>query len=96
MQRFATARARDFAPLTVVVLDAGGHLIAFDRDDGAGFARSDIAFRTAWARSGLASEYGSWSSARSCYDGVQFSVDVPFPSGTAGLARDGLRGRNPS
>jgi uncharacterized protein GlcG (DUF336 family) len=31
-------------PLTVVVLDAGGHVIAAERQDGASMARFDIAF----------------------------------------------------
>ena len=32
-----------FKPLSVAVLDAGGHLIAFQRQDGASFARAQIA-----------------------------------------------------
>ena len=32
-----------FKPLSVAVLDAGGHLIAFQRSDGASFARAQIA-----------------------------------------------------
>jgi uncharacterized protein GlcG (DUF336 family) len=49
----ATARERAFAPLVVAVLDAGGHLIAFKREDGAGFARFDIAFGKAWGSLGM-------------------------------------------
>ena len=49
----AAARERDFAPLAVAVLDAGGHLIAFKREDGAGFARFDIAFGKAWGSLGM-------------------------------------------
>jgi uncharacterized protein GlcG (DUF336 family) len=49
----ATARDLDFAPLAVAVLDAGGHLIAFKREDGAGFARFDIAFGKAWGALGM-------------------------------------------
>ena len=30
-------------PLTVVVLDAGGHVVALEREDGSGFGRPDIA-----------------------------------------------------
>ena len=40
----AEGRKMNFAPLAVAVLDAGGHLIAFKREDGAGFARFDIAY----------------------------------------------------
>jgi uncharacterized protein GlcG (DUF336 family) len=49
----ATARERAFAPLVVAVLDAGGHLIAFKREDGAGFARFDVAFGKAWGSLGM-------------------------------------------
>ncbi len=49
----ATARERDFAPLAVAILDAGGHLIAFKREDGAGFVRFDIAFGKAWGALGM-------------------------------------------
>ena len=46
-------RRQNFAPLAVVVLDAGGHLIAFKREDGAGFARFDIAYGKAWGALGM-------------------------------------------
>src|SRR5262245_65767532 len=49
----ATARERKFAPLAVAVLDTGGHLIAFQREDGAGFARFDIAYGKAWGALGM-------------------------------------------
>lgn len=39
----AKGRAMALNPLTVVVLDAGGHLVAMEREDGSGFGRSDIA-----------------------------------------------------
>ena len=37
------AAAAGFKPLSVAVVDAGGHLIAFQRGDGASFARAQIA-----------------------------------------------------
>ena len=40
-------------PLTVAVLDAGGHLIAFKRDDGSGIMRGDIATGKAWGALGM-------------------------------------------
>lgn len=49
----AEGRKRDFAPLAVAVLDAGGHLVAFKREDGAGFARFDIAYGKAWGALGM-------------------------------------------
>lgn len=47
------ARKRNFAPLAVAILDTGGHLIAFQREDGAGFARFDIAYGKAWGALGM-------------------------------------------
>jgi len=40
-------------PLTVVVLDAGGHDIALKRQDGAGILRADIARGKAWGALGM-------------------------------------------
>jgi len=41
----ALAKGKDaaFKPLSVAVVDAGGHLIAFQRSDGSSFARAQIA-----------------------------------------------------
>ena len=39
----AKAKEAGFKPLSVVVLDAGGHVIAFQRQDGTSFLRLDIA-----------------------------------------------------
>jgi uncharacterized protein GlcG (DUF336 family) len=41
------------APLTVAVLDAGGHLKAFGRQDGASIMRIDIAKAKAWGAIGM-------------------------------------------
>lgn len=49
----AHARAHNFAPLAVAVLDAGGHLVAFKREDGAGIVRFDIAYGKAWGALGM-------------------------------------------
>lgn len=40
-------------PLAVAVLDAGGNLIAFKREDGCGLLRFDIARGKAWAALGM-------------------------------------------
>ncbi len=47
------ARAANLAPLTVAVLDAGGHLVAFKREDKSGILRFDIAFGKAWGALGM-------------------------------------------
>ncbi|MET1754427.1 heme-binding protein [Novosphingobium sp. RD2P27] len=39
----AKGREMGLNPLTVVVLDAGGHLVGMEREDGAGFGRPDVA-----------------------------------------------------
>lgn len=49
----AKAREKNWAPLAVAVLDAGGHLIAFKREDGAGIVRFDIAYGKAWGALGM-------------------------------------------
>src|SRR3954454_7686549 len=46
-------RETDCAPLTVAVLDAGGHLVAFKREDRSGILRFDIAFGKAWGALGM-------------------------------------------
>jgi uncharacterized protein GlcG (DUF336 family) len=41
------------APLTVVVLDAGGHVLVAKRSDGSGILRFEIAFGKAWGALGM-------------------------------------------
>ncbi len=40
----AAARDKGFKPLTVVVLDSGGHVVAVEREDGSSTKRFEIAF----------------------------------------------------
>jgi uncharacterized protein GlcG (DUF336 family) len=51
-----TANAR---PLTVAVLDPGGHLTAFKREDGSGILRPDIAIGKAWGALGMGNPSGA-------------------------------------
>src|SRR3979490_3508657 len=46
-------RDTNCAPLTVAVLDAGGHLVAFKREDKSGLLRFDIAYGKAWGALGM-------------------------------------------
>jgi uncharacterized protein GlcG (DUF336 family) len=46
-------RALRLAPLTVVVLDPGGHAVALKREDGSGIVRADIATGKAWGALGM-------------------------------------------
>lgn len=45
--------ALKFKPLTVAVLDAGGHLVAFKREDGSSLLRPQIAEGKAWGVLGM-------------------------------------------
>ena len=46
-------RENKMQPLSVAVLDAGGHLVAFKREDRSGILRFDIAFGKAWGALGM-------------------------------------------
>lgn len=49
----AKGRETHSAPLAIAVLDAGGHLVAFKREDKSGLLRFDIAFGKAWGALGM-------------------------------------------
>ena len=51
----ALARGREskMMPLTVAVLDAGGHLVCLKREDGSGILRVEIASGKAWGALGM-------------------------------------------
>jgi uncharacterized protein GlcG (DUF336 family) len=49
----ATGRAAGMLPLTVVVLDAGGHVVVQKREDGSGILRAEIARGKAYAALGM-------------------------------------------
>ena len=53
----AEGRKRNLALLAVAVLDPGGHVIAFKREDGASFLRFELAYGKAWGA--LAMGFGS-------------------------------------
>ena len=84
----AKARAMAFEPLTVVVLDAGGHVVALKREDGSGILRVEIATGKAYGALGFG--FGSrelfercqkqpvFMTAMSAIAGGRF---VPVPSG---------------
>ena len=81
-------------PLTVAVLDAGGHLVAFKREDRSGILRFDIAYGKAWGALGMG--FGSRTLAgRAPKAGMFFTAlaavsegrFIPVPGGV--LIRDG-------
>ena len=93
-------RDTNCAPLTVAVLDAGGHLVAFKREDKSGLLRFDIAFGKAWGALGMGA--GSRTFARRVSEQPQQQAFfaalnamsdgrvVPAPGGV--LIRDGSGG----
>lgn len=51
----AAARAANYKPMGIAVLDASGQLVAFGREDGASMFRFDIARAKAWGAVGFGS-----------------------------------------
>jgi len=49
----AARRKEGIMPLVVAVLDSGGHLVAYKREDGSGLLRFDVAFGKAWGCLGM-------------------------------------------
>jgi uncharacterized protein GlcG (DUF336 family) len=49
----AEGRKRNLLPLTVAVLDAGGHLVALKREDGSSLIRPQLAMAKAWGTLGM-------------------------------------------
>ena len=52
-QALAKGRELNLHPLTVVVLDSGGHLVAMKREDKSGILRTEIATGKAWGTLGM-------------------------------------------
>lgn len=81
-------------PLTVAVLDAGGHLVALQRQDGSGILRPKIAEAKAWGALGMGA--GGRNLAKRAADAPEFFTALaaisdgriaPVPGGV--LIRDG-------
>src|SRR5215467_553474 len=72
-------RETNCAPLTVAVLDAGGHLVAFKREDKSGILRFDIAFGKAWGSLGMG--FGSRTLAARAANTPQFFTMLAAASG---------------
>jgi uncharacterized protein GlcG (DUF336 family) len=87
------AREMKIPPLCVVVLDAGGHLKAMQREDGATMFRCDVATGKAWAAVGMG--VSSRSLANRAKDNPNFLVSLAatahgkfLPQPGAALIRD--------
>jgi uncharacterized protein GlcG (DUF336 family) len=49
----AASRARNLHPMTMCILDPGGHVVAAQREDHSGILRFEIAFGKAWGSLGM-------------------------------------------
>lgn len=92
----AAARERDLKPMTAVVLDAGAHLIAMEREDGAGVFRFEVAQGKAWAALGVGTASGAFGAAnadRPAFLGAVAAASgghaVPVAGGVLVLGDDG-------
>ncbi len=89
----AHARGARFAPLAIVVLDAGAHMVAMKREDGASLFRGQIAAGKATGALGMG--YGTRELAKRAQSGPLFYTAlmamtgevIPSPGGV--LIRDG-------
>jgi uncharacterized protein GlcG (DUF336 family) len=89
-------RETNCAPLTVAVLDAGGHLVAFKREDRSGILRYDIAYGKAWGALGMgfgSRELSERSAKNPIFIGALTTIAqgrlVPVPGGVLIKGADG-------
>jgi uncharacterized protein GlcG (DUF336 family) len=89
-------REAECAPLTLAVLDPGGHLVAFAREDSSGIVRPQIAVGKAWGALGMG--FGSRELARRAQGNPSFVNSltalapgglVPVPGGVLIRGNDG-------
>src|SRR4051812_2594005 len=80
-------RETNCAPLTVAVLDPGGHLVAFKREDKSGILRYDIAYGKAWGALGMG--FGSRTLAERAAQTPQFFTMLAAASGGRMIANPG-------
>ena len=92
-------RETNCAPLTVAVLDAGGHLVAFKREDRSGILRFDIAYGKAWGALGMGfgtRELADRAGKNPLFFGVLASVSqgrlIPVPGGVLIKDANGVLG----
>lgn len=71
-------RTAKFKPLTVVVLDAGGHMLAMKREDGSSILRPQIAEGKAWGTLGMG--FGGREFARRVQNNAAFMTSLMVAS----------------
>ncbi len=81
----AFGQEKGFDPLTVAVLDAGGHLVAFKRADGSGILRPEIAMGKAYGALGFGLDGRDLKEKNSTFLGAVAAASggrmVPVPGG---------------
>ena len=82
-------RKTNCAPLTVAVLDSGGHLVALKREDKSGLLRVDIAFGKAWGALGMG--FGSRTLTARAAKAPQFYTMLAAASGGYLVTNPGRR-----
>ncbi|MGI4877879.1 MAG: GlcG/HbpS family heme-binding protein [Janthinobacterium lividum] len=90
----ADARSRNANPLAVVVLDAGGHLLAAVREDGASLFRFDIARAKATGALGMGDDTRAIA-ARAASNALFYTTMAIATEGRIALAPGGLLIRSP-
>ena len=93
----AARRKEGLMPLVVAVLDSGGALVAYKREDGSGLLRFDIAFGKAWGCLGMGMStrlIRDRLAQRPAFQGALASVSdgrfVPVPGGVLILDAQGV------
>lgn len=93
---FAKSAAEGMNPLAVTVLDAGGHLIAFERQDGASFGRFQVGHGKAYGAIALGMGSRALSGAAEArphfvqgVNGALGGALVPVPGGVLVTTADG-------
>jgi uncharacterized protein GlcG (DUF336 family) len=91
----AEGRRLGLMPLSVAVLDAGGHLVAFQREDRSGIMRAEVAMGKAWGALGMGistrllrdrlADRPSFQAALAVASGGRF---IPVPGGVLIRAED--------
>lgn len=92
-----TARRENLNPITVVVLDSGGKLIAMKSEDGSSLMRFDIAFGKAWGALGMGSSSRQIRDRLATKPAFQNSLSataegrfIPVPGGVLIESQDGV------
>ena len=92
----ATARAEAMLPMTVVVLDAAGRIVACQSEDGSGLLRFDVARGKAWGALGMGmssrlirDRLASRPSFQAALGTAADGKFIPVPGGVLVLTEDG-------